>query len=70
MESPNTHVIHSHSYHIAGQIYDCLRTFIYPALRGGDHTQVIIPSTINTPQTLISPTSSMNFINIELRGTK
>ncbi len=70
MESPDTHVIPSHSYHIVRQIYDCLRTFIYPALRGGDHTQVIIPPTINTPQTLISPTSNMNFINYKLGGIK
>ncbi len=70
MENPGTNVIHNNDYHIAGQIYDCLRTFIYPALRGGDHTQVIIPSTINTPQNLISPTSSMNFINNKPRGTK
>ncbi len=70
MENPDTHVIHIHGYHIVRQIYDCLRAFIYPALRGGDHTQVIIPSTMNALQNLISPTSNMNFINKELRGTK
>ncbi len=70
MENPDTHVIHIHGYHIVRQIYDCLRTFIYPALRGGNRTQVIIPSTMNTPQNLISPTSNMNFKNKELRGPR
>ncbi len=62
MENPDTHVIHIHGYHIAGQVYDCLRTFIYRTLRGGALLQVITITLNNECPTNTDIATSMNFI--------
>ncbi len=62
MDNSDIHLIEIPGYQIAGQVYDCLRTFIYRTLRGGDHTQVIIKTLSNECPTNTDIATSMNFI--------
>ncbi len=62
MDNSDIHLIEIPGYQIAGQVYDCLRTFIYRTLRDGDLLQVITKTLNNECPTNTDIATSINLI--------